>query len=329
MRYCYNLAVSEFEFRRHHPKQRMIALGEVLVATLVRIERNDLTRNWALSLGTFFEILLSILFLYLALLVLLAQLSPSLLGALVSYWIAVLVLVSSGVVAVVLSLLQFTILVRVDFRTIYQINRIGTMVKRLFLLIALGSLAAVLVVYLGNTFHVWPAVTFEPSVVASFLFVYVLFLIGLSLEDYTAVFLADKLAMLYFRQARELNDPLEKLAMTKEGVKGLDNKAHEYGLELDASRFVRLLAIRLLDHQNIDRELEHLSTCFSENTSFLTVLNGVGLGGESSLGPRRSYRERVSGDLGLLLKYATLVSVLIAAIELMMKWLELQGHGGP
>ena len=285
---------------------------------MVKVERNDLKRNWALSLGTLIEIFLSIVFSYFTLLVLLAQLSPFLLGVIGSYWIAVLVLATSAVVGVVLLLVQSRILVRIDFRRICRTNRIGRRVKQLFTLISLGFLALVLVVYLGNIYHVWPAVTIEPSIVTPFLFAYVLLLMGSSLEDYTAVFLADKLAMLYFRQARELNDPLEKLAMTREGVKWLDKIAHEYNLELDASRFEHLLAIRLLDHQNIDRELEHLSTCFSENSSFLTVLNEVGLG-ENSLGPRPSYRERMTGKLGSLLKYATLVSVLIAAIELVMK----------
>ena len=101
---------------------------------------------------------------------LLAQLSPFLLGVIGSYWIAVLVLATSAVVGVVLLLVQFRILVRIDFRRICRTNRIGRRMKQLFTLISLGFLALVLVVYLGNIYHVWPAVTIEPSIVTPFLF---------------------------------------------------------------------------------------------------------------------------------------------------------------
>lgn len=118
--------------------------------------------------------------------------------------------------------------------------------------------------------------------------------VGGVMEGYFGVFPQLALARLYFGQARETRACDQKLGWIDSGLDSIREAASEFGLDFDNSWFKQNYAIRLFDGQNLDRELDQVSTSLSGGDSVMTALGQMGAITSEQFKLRQSTRNRAA-----------------------------------
>lgn len=197
------------------------------------------------------------------------------------------------IVGLLAVLMQTRVLLRLDFLKIRLIRKVGRALEYVFFVPALFFLAIAIAASIGVF------VLQVPSEVGPYLgFIlagtFIIFVVGVLLDSYTDAFFPRTLAGLYFRQAREMENPSAKLDMIREAFKNLKEVAADFYLEFDSSGLEHLFALRLFDRQDVNKDLDRVSTRLLHEDSIPSVMNELGGDAQDLFSPRKT-RRRGSG----------------------------------
>lgn len=139
--------------------------------------------------------------------------------------------------------------------------------------------------------------------------------IGIILHFYVSVFTPRTLAKLYFGNASESKDQQGEVAAIREAFKQLREDAESFNLELNTSRFERLLDTRLYEGRDVTGELAKLIRHLSDGDSVVSALRGLGGWREDFLAPAKTKRE-LAHYLELSGTYAQVLPPVLGAVAL-------------
>jgi hypothetical protein len=234
-----------------------------------------------------------------------------------------LFLILPAIPGLLLLLYRQPIILRSDFKWTYLAGLVGR-VLRTFVVVVL--IALIVIVYVPNVLSQNDPLRQLLQQVNSSTYLGIVGVVGLTvlgaggvMEGYFGVFPPIALAKLFFGQAKEARARDEKLRWIDSGLDSIHEAALEFGLDFDGSCFKQDYAIRLFDGQDVDRELDQVSTSLSRGDSILAALGQIGQMGavtSQQFKLRQSTRNRA---VAMVRNGKDLIQILLALLVLSLE----------
>lgn len=212
------------------------------------------------------------------------------------------------------------IILRFDFKWTCLAGLVGR-VLRIFALVAL--IAIIVIVYVPNVFSQKDPLYQLFQQVKDSTYLGIASIVGLivlgaggATEGYFDAFPPIALAKLYFGQAKETRACDEKLRWIDSGLDSIREAASEFGLDFDSSWFKQNYAVRLFDGQNVDKELDQISTGLSHGHSILAAIGQMGAITSEQFKLIQSTRNRVAV---MVRNSKDLIQILLALLVLSLE----------
>jgi len=207
----------------------------------------------------------------------------------------------------VISTLRRRVVLRLSFSGVYGMRQLGQRLVFVFLgLFVIFIAASVVFSWIYSSAQTPPYLGW--MILASLL----VLLIGMTVNYYGDVFTSNKLAALCFRQAVEHKDPFSKREWVTNALKHLREYTSEFREEMYTSEFQHLFAIRLLQGENIDTDLDNISKSLTNHSSLITTLNEIRNKQQvfSFIAARKTLKERLGSSFEEMNKYASFLGAI-------------------
>jgi len=207
----------------------------------------------------------------------------------------------------IISALRRLVVSRLNFGVVYRMRQLGQRLVFVFLgLFAISIAASAIISWM------YPSAKTSPYLGWIILASLSVLLIGMTVNYYGDVFTSNKLAALCFRQAVECKDPVSKREWITNALRHLREYTSEFREEMYTSEFQHLFAVRLLEGENIDTDLDNISKSLTDRSSLITTLNQIRNKQQvfSFITARKTLRERVGSYFEETNKYASFLGAI-------------------
>jgi hypothetical protein len=218
------------------------------------------------------------------------------------------------------------IVLRTDFARAYYIGLVGRILRYSLLLVLVGYLP---VLYASDMLHIGYEPETDPFrqlLQQLWMNTWIVAMVGLTMYgaagvmvSYFNVFAPTTLAKLSFGQAKETRASDRKLKWIRDGLNSIRAAAEEFGLDFDSTWFKQHYAIRLFDGQNVDSDLDRVTTCLSRGESILAALGEMGVKTCDLFELRRTRMQRVSDLLNSVKGYGEFLVAIAAMVSLVIQ----------
>jgi len=206
-----------------------------------------------------------------------------------------------------------------QYKHIYQMRKQATQITIPFVFLFLA--VNVLMAYIPSL----RAVSTGPSALTPFFITsFDAILFGVTLALYGNVFDPKRLPALCLQQAIESRTPQEKMIWIRNAFRHLEERASEFDLDLNSSEFLRHFAISLMEHKNIDSDLERISKQLIAGEPPFIILNELNARTEYSyLSAKRKGKQRVNHFFEAVNKYTPLLGLIISLLVTILTFMRL------
>jgi hypothetical protein len=213
------------------------------------------------------------------------------------------------------------IVLRTDFAHAYYVGLVGRILRYSILLVWVGYLP---VLYASNMLHIGYEPETDPFrqlLQQLWMNTWIVAMIGSTIyggagvmASYFNVFAPRTLAKLSFGQAKETRASDRKLKWIHDGLNSIRVAAREFGLDFDSTWFKQHYAIRLFDGQNVDSDLDRVSSCMSRSESILAALGEMGAISPDSFKLMQTRKQRAATVLKAVGGFLEIIVAIVAAI---------------
>jgi hypothetical protein len=219
----------------------------------------------------------------------------------------VIVVIGIDFISSVLALIRPSLVVRLSVRVIHGINRAGNWILRLSAVSILATVVASRI-----------AASQYNDIFAPLYFVLATaFLLGIVITLYFDVFHASRFSALCFRQAVESKGRAQ-YEWIRRGLQRLNESFAEYRLDIDSGRLERHFALRMVDGESVDADINRLALSLESGG----IVEAVGqLLGDRSLEfirMRRRWADRIRLPIEDWLRVVQILSICVFLIVLIL-----------
>ena len=203
------------------------------------------------------------------------------------------------------------VILRLRFNVVYRIRQLG---QRL-LAVSLGLFVIPIAAFVAVSL-MYPNTATSPYLGQMILAGLLVLPVGTAVNYCGDVFTSNQLAALCFRQAMESKDRISKGKWITRALEHVREYASEFREEMYTSEFQHLFAIRLLQGENVDTDLENISKSLTNHSSLITTFNEIKNRQQafSFITARKTVRERLRSHFEEANKYATLLGAIAAIL---------------